>query len=204
MREEFTAATRRTREMTQRLCASSRALSVRLPSAISYSKIVFPYQTAINCEFCWSVMEMFSTETHLPPINQQGLDIRSTPREEMKLYPLDTFPYEYIGREIKINFEITEFTAICPFSDFPDFAVIRLEYVPFERCIELKSLKLYINSFRSVKVFHEHVINIIMEDFVRACDPLRVEIEGDFHVRGNIKTVVRASYQRTEDERHQS
>jgi 7-cyano-7-deazaguanine reductase len=81
---------------------------------------------------------------------------------------------------MRINFEITEFTAICPFSDFPDFAVIRLEYVPNERCIELKSLKLYINSFRQVKIFHEHVTNLILEDFVRACDPLRVQIEGDF------------------------
>ena len=66
--------------------------------------------------------------------------------------------------------------------------------MPNERCVELKSLKLYINSFREVKIFHEHVINIILEDFVAACDPLAVEIEGDFHVRGNIKTVVRASY----------
>lgn len=132
----------------------------------------------------------------LPPPNQQGLDIRSTPREEMQLVALDTFPYEYAGREIRINFEIPEFTAICPFSDFPDFAIIRLEYVPNERCIELKSLKMYINSFRNVKVFHEHVINIILEDFVRACDPLKVEIEGDFHVRGNIKTIVRASYEK--------
>ncbi|HEX8195026.1 MAG TPA: preQ(1) synthase [Pyrinomonadaceae bacterium] len=132
----------------------------------------------------------------LPPPNQQGLDIRSTPREEMQLVALDTFPYEYAGREIRINFEIPEFTAICPFSDFPDFAVIKLEYVPNERCIELKSLKMYINSFRNIKVFHEHVVNIILEDFVRACDPLRVEIEGDFHVRGNIKTIVRASYEK--------
>lgn len=130
----------------------------------------------------------------LAPENLQDLPIRSTPREEMNLYPLDTFTYEYAGREIWIDFEIPEFTAICPFSDFPDFAVIRLKYVPNERCIELKSLKLYINSFREVKVFHEHVINIILEDFVKACDPLKVEIEGDFHVRGNIKTVVRASY----------
>ncbi|HEX8142165.1 MAG TPA: preQ(1) synthase [Pyrinomonadaceae bacterium] len=137
-------------------------------------------------------------ETALPQANQQGLDIRSTPREEMNLYALDTFPYEFVGREIRINFEIPEFTAICPFSDFPDFAVIRIEYVPNERCIELKSLKLYINSFRQVKVFHEHVINIILEDFVRACDPLTVEIEGDFHIRGNIKTVVRASYRKSE------
>lgn len=133
-------------------------------------------------------------EMNLPAVNQQNLDIRSTPREEMSLFPLDTFEYEYKGREIWIEFEMPEFTAICPFSDFPDFAVIKLKYVPFERCIELKSLKLYINSFREIKVFHEHVINIILEDFVKACDPLRVEIEGDFHVRGNIKTIVRASY----------
>jgi 7-cyano-7-deazaguanine reductase len=141
---------------------------------------------------------MSIAEMSLPPTNAQGLDIRSTPRDEMKLHPLDTFAYEYVGREIRINFEIPEFTAICPFSDFPDFAVIRLEYVPNERCIELKSLKLYINSFREVKIFHEHVINVILEDFVRACDPLRVEIEGDFHIRGNIKTVVRARYDRQE------
>ena len=133
-------------------------------------------------------------DAKLQPENLQGLDIRSTPREEMELYPLDTFRYEYPGKEIWVEFEMPEFTAICPFSDFPDFAVIKLKYVPNERCIELKSLKLYINSFRNVKVFHEHVINMILDDFVKACDPLRVEIEGDFHVRGNIKTVVRASY----------
>ena len=134
--------------------------------------------------------------TTLRPTNTQGLDIRSTPRAEMNLSLLDTFPYEFIGKEIKINFEIPEFTCICPFSDFPDFATIRLEYVPNERCVELKSLKLYVNSFREVKVFHEHVINMILEDFVNACDPLSVEIEGDFNVRGNIKTTVRASHKK--------
>ncbi len=134
--------------------------------------------------------------TEAPPGNQQGLDICPTPRAEMNLYPLDTFPYEFVGRAITINFEMPEFTAICPFSDFPDFAVIKLAYVPNERCVELKSLKLYINSFRAVKIFHEHVINIILEDFVQACDPLSVELEGDFHIRGNIKTVVRASYKK--------
>ena len=130
----------------------------------------------------------------LPPENRQNLDVRSTPREDMDLYALDTFAYEYAGQEIWVEFEMPEFTAICPFSDFPDFAIIRLKYVPNERCIELKSLKLYINSFREIKIFHEHVVNILLEDFVNACDPLQVEIEGDFHVRGNIKTVVRASY----------
>jgi 7-cyano-7-deazaguanine reductase len=139
---------------------------------------------------------MAISEINLPPANQQGLDIKSTAREEMQLYTLDTFPYEFAGREVRVRFELPEFTCICPFSDFPDFATIRLEYVPNERCVELKSLKLYINSFREVKIFHEHVINIILEDFVRACDPLKVEIEGDFNVRGNIKTTVRASYQK--------
>lgn len=133
---------------------------------------------------------------NLPPTNQQGLDIRSTPREEMNLFPIDSFKYEYIGREIWIDFTIPEFTAICPFSDFPDFATIKLSYVPNERCVELKSLKLYINSFRNVKIFHEHVVNLIIEDFVKALDPLKIELEGDFNVRGNIKTIVRASYEK--------
>ena len=139
---------------------------------------------------------MALTDTAPPPVNQQGLDIRPTPRAEMNLHPLDTFPYEYAGREVRIKFEIPEFTCVCPFSDFPDFATIRLEYVPGERCVELKSLKLYINSFRQVKIFHEHVVNVILEDFVGACDPLAVELEGDFNVRGNIKTTVRASYRK--------
>jgi 7-cyano-7-deazaguanine reductase len=134
----------------------------------------------------------------LPPVREvspeQHLEIRSTPVAEMNLYPLDTFAYEYPGKRIEINFSIPEFTAICPFSDFPDFATINLMYVPNQRCIELKSLKLYINSYREVKIFHEHVMNKLLEDFVAACDPLECHLEGDFHVRGNIKTVVRASY----------
>ena len=127
-------------------------------------------------------------------LEQSGLIIEETPAEELNLYPLETFAYKYPSKEIRISFECPEFTAICPFSDFPDFATIKLDYVPNQLCVELKSLKLYINSFRAVKIFHEHVINRILEDFVRACDPLAVDIEGDFHVRGNIKTVIRASY----------
>lgn len=81
---------------------------------------------------------------------------------------------------------------------FSGFGVIRLRYVPNKLCVELKSLKLYINSFRDVKIFHEHVVNVILEDFVAACDPLEVEIEGDYNVRGNIKTVVRAKYSKAD------
>ena len=131
--------------------------------------------------------------------NVTPLKIESTPVAEMNLYPLDTFAYEYPGRRIEIDFTSPEFTAICPFSDFPDFGILRMRYVPNKRCIELKSLKLFINSFREVKIFHEHVVNRILEDFVAACDPLEFQIEGDFHVRGNIKTVVRASYLREQN-----
>lgn len=134
----------------------------------------------------------------LPPIKEitpeTQLVIRPTPKDEMNLYPLDTFAYEYPGKRIEINFSSAEFTAICPFSDFPDFATLNIMYVPNKRCIELKSLKLYINSFRAVKIFHEHVVNQIRDDFVKACDPLEFQLEGDFNVRGNIKTVVRTSY----------
>jgi 7-cyano-7-deazaguanine reductase len=134
----------------------------------------------------------------LPPLREitpeTHLEIRSTPKAEMNLHPLDTFEYEYPGSRIEINFSSAEFTAICPFSDFPDFATLNIRYVPNRRCIELKSLKLYINSFRDVKIFHEHAINRILDDFVAACDPLEFHIEGDFNVRGNLKTIIRASY----------
>jgi 7-cyano-7-deazaguanine reductase len=129
-------------------------------------------------------------------LEQRGLRVEETPPEAMNLHALETFEYKYPGKETRISFSCPEFTAICPFSDFPDFATIKIDYVPNERCIELKSLKLYINSFRSVKIFHEHVVNRILEDFVRACDPISVDLEGDFNIRGNIKTVIRASYRR--------
>ena len=134
-------------------------------------------------------------------LEHSGLLVEETPHDALNLYPLETFEYKYKGKETKISFACPEFTAICPFSDFPDFATIRIDYVPFERCIELKSLKLYINSFRPVKIFHEHVVNRILEDFVAACDPESVEIEGDFNIRGNIKTVIRVNYTRAQGAR---
>ena len=130
-------------------------------------------------------------------LEHSGLVIEETPPEAMDLPELDTFEYKYKGKEIRINFTCPEFTAICPFSDFPDFATIKIEYVPNGLCIELKSLKLYINAYRDKKIFHEHVVDHILDDFVRACDPLAVDIEGDFNVRGNVKTVIRASYRRS-------
>jgi len=135
---------------------------------------------------------MMTAET----LEQSGLVIQETPTEAMNLPVLDTFEYQYKGKKINISFTCPEFTAICPFSDFPDFATIKIDYIPNQLCVELKSLKLYINGFRSLKIFHEHVVNRIIEDFVAACDPTSVDIEGDFNIRGNIKTVIRASYRR--------
>ena len=109
---------------------------------------------------------------------------------------LDTFQNPSPDRDYLVHLEVPEFTCLCPLTGQPDFAHIVIDYVPDKRNVELKSLKLYINSFRDVKIFHEHVINQIRQDFVAACDPLELTIEGDFHVRGNIKTIVRASYLR--------
>tara|TARA_B100000686_G_scaffold353542_1_gene459595 strand:+ start:17128 stop:17523 length:396 start_codon:yes stop_codon:yes gene_type:complete len=95
------------------------------------------------------------------------------------------------NRDYVISFSIPEFTCLCPISNFPDFATIYIQYVPKERIVELKSLKLYINRFRNEEHFHEEVVNLILDDFLICCEPKWVKIEGDFNVRGNIKTKVR-------------
>src|ERR1700730_9818513 len=109
-------------------------------------------------------------------LEHSGLAIEETPTEAMNLPGLDTFEYKYRGKEINISFTCPEFTAICPFSEFPDFATIKIDYIPNTSCVELKSLKLYINAFRSVKIFHEHVVNRILGDLVQACDPIAMDI----------------------------
>ena len=109
---------------------------------------------------------------------------------------LETFPNQYPGREYEVNITCPEFTAVCPRTGQPDFATIRITYVPLERIIELKSLKLYIHSFRDQGIFHEHVTNRILDDIVEACRPIRCEVVGDFNMRGGIKTVVRATYRK--------
>ena len=115
---------------------------------------------------------------------------------QLKTPAIETWKNEYGDRDYTIEITSSEFTAICPKTGLPDFATIRIAYVPDERCIELKSLKEYLLFYRDVGIFHEHVVNKILEDFVAACAPRKVEIVGDFNVRGGLKTVVRASYER--------
>ena len=99
-------------------------------------------------------------------------------------------------RSYSVTFTIPEFTCVCPLTGQPDFATLRITYVPQAHLVELKALKLYINAYRNIGVFHEFVTNKILSDLVAACQPLRMDIEGDFNVRGGIKTVVKATYER--------
>ncbi|MBE8163134.1 MAG: NADPH-dependent 7-cyano-7-deazaguanine reductase QueF [Bdellovibrionaceae bacterium] len=105
---------------------------------------------------------------------------------------LERFENRTQNRKYDIEFCCPEFTCICPRSGFPDFATIYIHYIPKKWCVELKSLKLYINSFRNKKVFHEDVTNDILNDLSKLLDPHYLEIKGEFTVRGNIKTVVTA------------
>lgn len=107
---------------------------------------------------------------------------------------LESFPNPYPGRDYEIRFECPEFTCVCPKTGQPDFAVIKIVYIPDRLCVELKSLKLYLWSYRNEGAFHEKVTNQILDDLKKAVKPRWIEVEGDFFIRGGIHTVVRASY----------
>ena len=107
---------------------------------------------------------------------------------------LETFPNPKPGRDYEIRFETPEFTCVCPMTGQPDFATIRIAYTPAKKCVELKSLKLYLWSFRNEGHFHEAVTNRILDDLVAALKPKRMTVVGDFLVRGGIHTVVEAHH----------
>ena len=112
-----------------------------------------------------------------------------------KSAPLLTFDFQEQGPgEHWISISTPEFTAICPFSDWPDFGSVNIEYVPDKDCLELKSFKLYIHAFRNLKVFHETVTEIIFQDFIEAVKPKKARICVDMNVRGNVKTVCKKYY----------
>ncbi|EDZ91835.1 7-cyano-7-deazaguanine reductase [Limnospira maxima CS-328] len=113
---------------------------------------------------------------------------------------LITFPNPRPGRSYQINIVLPEFTCKCPFSGYPDFATIDLTYVPDQSVVELKSIKLYINSYRDRYISHEESVNQILDDFVAACDPLSVHIKGDFNPRGNVHTVVEVHHHKQHPE----
>lgn len=105
---------------------------------------------------------------------------------------LEKFENRNKKRDYTIEFTIPEFTCLCPISGFPDFATLYIEYQPGEYCVELKSLKLYINSFREKGIYHEDVANMVLDDLVGLLQPKYLSVLADFNVRGNIHTKVRA------------
>jgi 7-cyano-7-deazaguanine reductase len=109
---------------------------------------------------------------------------------------IETFPNRHPGRAYTIIHTCPEFTAVCPKTGQPDFGTLRITYVPDLACVELKSLKLYLQDYRNRGIYYEHVTNAILDDLVAAVKPRRMVVEGDFHVRGGISTVVRAEYDR--------
>lgn len=107
---------------------------------------------------------------------------------------LETFENQYPERDYNIIHTAPEFTSLCPKTGQPDFATIIIEYIPDKLCIELKSLKLYLNSYRSDGIFFESVTNKILDDLVKVCNPRYMLVTADFNVRGGISSVIEAEY----------
>jgi 7-cyano-7-deazaguanine reductase len=106
---------------------------------------------------------------------------------------LEAWDNPYPDRDYKIEISFPEFTCLCPRSGYPDFATIRINYIPDKKIIELKSLKLYLNSYRSQYISHEAVTNKIYDDLQKLIKPRFLEVIGDFNPRGNVKTIIKVS-----------
>jgi len=114
----------------------------------------------------------------------------------LKTPAIEVWLNQYPDKIYTISMDIPEFTCICPKTGLPDFAVITIEYSPQKYCIELKSLKMYTIFFRNAGIFHEHLINKILEDFVKACKPRWAKVKGVFSPRGGITTTVTREYKK--------
>ena len=126
----------------------------------------------------------------------QQIDIAVISEQIKKVAPLESFAFQQMEQEGEhwITISSPEFTAICPFTDYPDFGTVTIDYVPHDKCLELKSFKMYINAFRGVKIFHESVTELIFHDFIETIQPKKARIMVDMNVRGNVKTVCKKSY----------
>jgi 7-cyano-7-deazaguanine reductase len=109
--------------------------------------------------------------------------------------PLETFPNQFPDRDYEIEISCPEFTAVCPKTGQPDFGTILITYIPGATCIELKSLKLYLQGFRNKGIFYEHSINTILDELVAACEPRRMRVIGQFTPRGGMSSRITALYE---------
>ncbi len=112
----------------------------------------------------------------------------------IKLPAIEVWENQYADREYVIDLDIPEFTCICPKTGLPDFATVYIQYAPTKYCLELKSLKLYMVEYRNLGIFHEHLVNRILDDIVAACKPRWAKVSADMNPRGGIHTVVSAEY----------
>ena len=112
-----------------------------------------------------------------------------------KVPSLECWPSQYPGYEVTV--EIPEFTSVCPRTGLPDFGFLRIRYMPKKWCVELKSLKYYVNGYRNLGIFQENVVNRLLNDFVAAVKPVWAVVTGEFNARGGIKTIVEARYPRS-------
>ncbi|HUI10031.1 MAG TPA: preQ(1) synthase [Bacteroidota bacterium] len=121
----------------------------------------------------------------------QPLDRRydAAPESSIDTAALETFPYEYPGKEIVVDIDTDEFTAVCPWSGLPDFGTITVSYVPARVLIELRSFKYYLLSYRNVGIYQEHAVNRILEDLVRCASPKWMKVTADYRIRGGVHTV---------------
>lgn len=115
---------------------------------------------------------------------------------KLKTPDIEVWKNQYPDKDYTITLENPEFTCVCPKTGLPDFAGITVQYKPAKHCVELKSFKMYMLFYRDIGIFHEHVVNKIMEDFVKACKPRWAHINGEFNSRGGIKTTVNGEYKR--------
>lgn len=123
-------------------------------------------------------------------MSNQSYDERQDNIRDWKTPPIETFENIYPDREYEICMTIPEFTCVCPKTGLPDFGELRLTYLPNKRCVELKSLKEYLLAFRDKGIFHENVVNRVLDDIVTAANPRRAKLIGVFNTRGGIQTTV--------------
>ncbi len=110
---------------------------------------------------------------------------------------LETFKNFYPDRDYWVSFDCPEFTSLCPKTGQPDFGLVKIRYIPDKRCLEAKSLKLYLFSYRNLSIFNEVAVNRIMDDIVDACKPRRIEVSGEFNPRGGIRILINTQYEKS-------
>ena len=126
--------------------------------------------------------------------NRQYTDEHAEAGVRASLPDIETWPNQY--REYEIEIVMPEFTSVCPKTGLPDHGTLRLIYTPLQRCLELKSLKMYTLAYRNLGIFQENVVNRLLADVVKAADPVRATVIGDFAPRGGLSTRVTATYTR--------